>query len=154
MSYLQMEFLKLLIALIYLFCFQRKVHAKIPPLLSLRHGVSPGAKKLGEVMWPSPPLSFAAPLLRCRDLSCWSFCPLLPYSSSHEVRFAWVAGCIRTPLPIHPNGGPAREGELSSVTWVLSGGRIDREALPRKCSIGQRLVRCGVGLREIKDEGR
>jgi hypothetical protein len=45
------------------------VHDKIQPLLSLRYGLSSGAKKLGEVMWPSLPLSFSVPSLRCRDLS-------------------------------------------------------------------------------------
>jgi hypothetical protein len=70
-----------LITWISLFFFQGKVHDSIPVLLSFRHGVSLGAKKLGEVMWPSPPLSFAALLLPYRDLS------LPVVSSSFAVSF-------------------------------------------------------------------
>ena len=45
------RFLKSLIVWISLFCFRGKDRARIHALLSLRHGVSPGAKELGEVMW-------------------------------------------------------------------------------------------------------
>jgi hypothetical protein len=70
-----------LIVWISLFFFQGKVHASIQLLLSFRHGVSPGAKELGEVMWPSPPLSFAVLHPRYRDLS------LVVGSSSFAVSF-------------------------------------------------------------------
>jgi hypothetical protein len=107
-----------LIVLQYLFCFRENVHAKIHLLLSLRYGVSPGAKEVGEVMRTSPPLFLAAPLLRGRDLSL----PVVPfsfaYSSSHEVGFGGVTGCIRTSLPIPSGWGPISEGELSSVMWL------------------------------------
>ncbi len=53
--------LKSLIIFISIFYSREEVHAKIHLLLSLRCGVSPGAKEEGEVMWPSPPLSIAAP---------------------------------------------------------------------------------------------
>lgn len=71
----------MLITWISLFFFQWKVHASIRVLLSFRHGVSPGAKELGEVMWPSPPLSFAALRLPYRDLN------LLVGSFSFAVSF-------------------------------------------------------------------
>jgi hypothetical protein len=58
-----------LIVLIYLVFVREDVHAKIHLLLSLRYGVSPGAKEVGEVMWLSPPLFFAALLLCGRALS-------------------------------------------------------------------------------------
>jgi hypothetical protein len=76
----------LLIVVIYLFFYRANVHANIPLLLSSRHGVSPGAKKVGEVMWLSPPLSFAAPLPRCRDFSL----PVVP-SSFAGFLISWDA---------------------------------------------------------------
>jgi hypothetical protein len=63
------------------------VHVKILELLSLGHGLSPGAKEHGEVMWPSPPHFFAAPLLRYRDPSL----PVVPFSLAfalHAMRCA------------------------------------------------------------------
>jgi hypothetical protein len=62
------------------------VHGKIDLLLSLRYGLSPGAKERGgDVAITS--LFFAAPLLRCRDVSL----PVVPFSLAfvlHAMRCA------------------------------------------------------------------
>jgi hypothetical protein len=93
--YFQIEFLKPLIVWISLFFSRRKVHASIHLLLSFRHGVSPGAKELGEVMWPSPPLSFSALRLRYRDLS-------LTVGSS-SFTFFFISRCVlRRRHRLHP----------------------------------------------------
>jgi hypothetical protein len=96
---------------------------------------------------------FFALLLRGRDLSLPVVPSLLPYSSSPEVRVVGVTGCIRTasPIPSRWRAGQCRGalvGDVGALGWSSFS-----EALPRKCSIGQRLVRCGVGLRTIEDAG-
>lgn len=99
-SHLQILFIKSLITLTSLFCFQGNVHAKIHLLLSLRHGVSPGAREVGEVMRTSPPLFLSCCFFVVVISACRSFRSLFPYSSSHELRFVEVTGCILMPSPI------------------------------------------------------
>jgi len=99
----------------------------IPLLLSLRHGLSPGAKEVGEVMWPSPPLFFATQLLRCHDLSLTVVPSSFPDFSSREVHFAGVTSASGHLRRFHPDQGPVREGALSSVTRVRSDGRVSRK---------------------------
>jgi hypothetical protein len=85
--------------------------------------------------------------------ACRSFRPLLPYSSSHEVRFVSVPGCIRTPspIPIRWRAGQ-RRGALASDVGSL-GWLSCSEALLWKCWFGQRLVRCDVELRKMENTG-
>lgn len=56
--------------------YSGELHARIPLLLSLRYGVSPGAKEGGGDVAITSPF-----ICRCR-----SFRPLLAYPSSHSVR--------------------------------------------------------------------
>ena len=77
-------------------------------LLSFRHGVSPGAKKRGEVMWPSPPPSFSTPLFVIETSACLSsllmcflfICdlPLIRVSSDSQT-----PPLIRAPKENYPN---------------------------------------------------
>lgn len=129
---------------------QKKVHAKIPPLLSLCHEFSPGAKEWGEVMWPSPPLSFATHLLRYRHLSLPVVLPSISDSSSQEIHFAGLTGGI-----LAADAFEDRSVKGSVVGDMGSLGCLNRsEALPRTGSIGPRIVQCGEGLRTLDGGGR
>lgn len=110
-SYPTQEILKSLIVWVFLFCFRVNVHVKIPPLLSLRYGVSPSAKEVGEVMWRSPPLSFAAPLLRGRELS------LLVVPSSVALFFI-ASGVRRRRHRLHPD---SVADSIPIVGWSVNG---------------------------------
>lgn len=129
------------------------MRAKIHPLLSVRYGLAPGAKERGEVMWPSPPIFLPRRLFVVVTSACRSFRPRLPSASFHEGRFVGVTGCIRTSSPI-PSRWKASQcrGALVGDVGSLGRSRLS-EALPRKGSIGQLLVRCGVGRRKIEDAG-
>ena len=104
------------------------------------------ALRNGEVMWPSPPLFFAAPLLRCRDVSL----PVVPFSLPS---FFMPCGALRRRNRFHPDivadfipvespsmkGSSRRRREFSQV--VESIGDVAEELFDRTAT---RVMRCGA----------
>lgn len=100
-------------------------------LLSFRHGVSPGAKKQGEVMWPSPPPSFFSPpllLLKPQPVGhsvlldllfiFWHMCPAV----SSDLQ-QWVEKLVSSPemtLRVLIADGTQISSKLFSTTPVFT----------------------------------
>ena len=123
-------------------------------LLSFRHGVSPGAKKQGEVMWPSPPPSFLYRLLTRETSACRSL-PSLLTSAHPPHRLTPVSSDSQAPplMPSHwkrrltssscPNTVHGRENPESSPAVLRQGftavlnaiGYATSRLLPKSASI-------------------
>jgi hypothetical protein len=97
----------------------------------------------------------------CRAAASWS-CSQPAGRAVFLCSILHLMRCASTPSPVasgyrrrfHPHGGLVRKGERSSVTWVRSGGgELLGSMAEGTYSIGQRLMRGGVGLRKIKDAG-
>ena len=146
MQHLQMKHLKSLIVWIYLFCCRENVHGKIHVLLSLRYGLSPGAKERGGDVAITSPFFLPRRFFVVVMSACRSFRSLLP-------SFFMPCGALHRRNRFHPDivadfipvespsmkGSSRRRRGFSQV--VESIGDVAEELFDRTAT---RVMRCGA----------